>query len=70
MLTLCVCIGTNQKEFRSFLDQLKITVKPELQGQGRRKPLLLLDNHSAHKTLMSRKKLEKQFEPIFQPAHR
>jgi hypothetical protein len=63
-------LGTNQKEFRRFLDLLKNAVKPSLAGTGRPKPIVLLDNASAHKTLLSKRALERKFQPCFQPAHR
>ena len=31
--------------------------------------IVLLDNASAHKTLLSKRALERKFQPLFQPAH-
>ena len=61
--------STNAKEFRRFLDMLKVAVRPHLAGTGRPKPIVLLDNASAHKTLLSKRFLEKKFQPLFQPPH-
>ena len=60
--------GTNQSDFRTFIRKLKTTVKSELAGK-KFKPVVLLDNASAHKTHLSTNALEILFTPLFQPAY-
>ena len=57
--------STNQKSFREFLELVKAQVKPELCGTGKPRVICLMDNHSAHKTSLSKKALERKFTPLF-----
>ena len=48
--------STNEDEYIDFLKQLKVQVKSEYAYKSP-KPIILLDNHSAHKTERANKEL-------------
>ena len=49
--------STNEIEFIDYLNQLKTQVKEEYANKSP-KPIILLDNHSAHRTAKSMKVLD------------
>ena len=55
--------STNEEDFLKFLNKVKEAIGPE--HRNREKPILLLDNHSAHKTQKSIKRLNQYFQPLF-----
>ena len=60
--------STNEEDFLKFLNKVKEAVSPTAQ-RAREKPVILLDNHSAHKTQKSLKRLNQYFQPLFQTPH-
>ena len=63
-----VCDSTNKDDFKRFIKELKVCVRSELWGK-KFKPVLLLDNHSAHTSAATKTVLETNFEPMFQPTY-
>ena len=59
-----VCDSTNRVDFKKFIRELKVCVRSELWGK-KFKPVLLLDNHSAHTTIDSKTVLDTNFEALF-----
>ena len=55
---------TNAEQFGRFIDHLSEKTR-HLTG----KPILVLDNHRAHKTLENMLKMKQHYEVLFQPAY-
>ena len=58
-----IASSTNQKDFRKFLKVLKDAVKEEY--HCREKPILLVDNASAHTASVTKKELMLKFQTLF-----
>ena len=61
--------STNGFQFRRFLEECKDRVRPECCGTGRKMPIMVLDNASAHTSSVSMNLLTTKFNPLFMPAH-
>ena len=55
---------TNAEQFGRFIDHLSEKTR-HLTG----KPILVLDNHRAHKTFENMLKMKHHYEVLFQPAY-
>ena len=58
--------STEQKQFRVFLRNLKMAVRARYSHQ---RQVIILDNHSSHKTTATLKLLNSLFIPVFMPPH-
>ena len=59
--------STNEDEFCSFIRKVAKHVKCEYVGSKR--PVVILDNASGHRSKKSRKLLSEHFFPVFMPPH-
>ena len=59
--------STNTTEFKKFLEKVLLEVKCEYRGSKR--AVLIMDNHGAHISKKNRPFLEREFFPVFLPAH-
>ena len=59
--------STNTTEFKKFLEKVLLEVKCEYRGSKR--AVLIMDNHGAHISKKNRQFLEREFFPVFLPAH-
>ena len=62
-----VADSTNEEECRDYFRQLKSQVKPFL--ANRRKPIIVLDNATAHKTAATMNVLNTMYHPLFLPSY-